>query len=302
MNCNFEISCPAKTFILGEYGALTGGSAILINTGPRFSCRILKTTKASSFLFPEKSSIHQWIQKHPDIFKNLSLEWSDPYGGVGGLGFSSAQFNILYAYTCLLKSQSLEKVKLETLWRDYRNTEFEGQKPSGTDILSQWAGGVCLIKQDPIMVQSITSPFEGFNCVMIHTGLRMKTHEHLKDLKFSDNSDLKVLADQGVSALENKKDEDFIRIVNEYGKALDSMGFVLPEVRKTVEELRQIPEVLAVKGCGAMSAEVIIVFFKTEDSESLKKKVAHMNVITEGLQVTYGIEAHKCNISKEVFA
>ena len=37
-----EISCPAKTFILGEYAVLDGGSAIVLNTAPRFVCRIQK--------------------------------------------------------------------------------------------------------------------------------------------------------------------------------------------------------------------------------------------------------------------
>ena len=37
-----EISCPAKTFILGEYAVLDGGPALVLNTAPRFVCRIQK--------------------------------------------------------------------------------------------------------------------------------------------------------------------------------------------------------------------------------------------------------------------
>ena len=293
MSC-IEISCPAKTFVLGEYGVLDGGPAILINSAPRFACRISENSKSSSvFDFPEKSPVGQWFKENQETFRNVSLEWLDPYKGKGGLGFSSAQFNILYAYSFLRKYGSLDQVKPLALWKTYCSLEFEGQPPSGADILSQWIGGVCLFEQDPLTVQSITSSLPELDCVMIHTGVRIKTHEHLKQLKLPKLSELTSLARVGVEAMEQGREEDFIQIVNEYGEVLNRMGLTLPHVQKTVRELKSLPETQAAKGCGALSAEVIILFYKKEDAESLKNKISRMDIVSDSLQITYGIEAHK---------
>lgn len=293
MGC-IEISCPAKTFVLGEYGVLDGGPAILINSAPRFVCRISKNSESPSpFDFPEKSPVGQWFKENQSIFQNISLEWFDPYKGKGGLGFSSAQFNILYAYGFLRKHGSLDQVKPLDLWKNYCALEFEGQSPSGADILAQWIGGVCLFEQNPLTVQSITSSLPDLDCVMIHTGVRIKTHEHLKELQLPKLSELIRLARVGIEAMEQGREEDFIQIVNEYGEALSRMGFALPVVQKTVQELKSLPEVKAVKGCGALSAEVIILFYKKEDEETLRSKISHLDIVSDSLQITYGIEAHE---------
>ena len=293
MGC-IEISCPAKTFVLGEYGVLDGGPAILINSAPRFVCRISKDSKSpSSFDFPEKSPVGQWFKENQNIFRNVSLDWLDPYEGKGGLGFSSAQFNILYAYSFLRKHGSLDQVKPLALWKNYCALKFEGQPPSGADILSQWIGGVCLFEQNPLTVQSITSSLPDLDCVMIHTGVRIKTHEHLKQLQLPKLSELISLARVGIEAMEQGREEDFIQIVNEYGETLNRMGFVLPAVQKKVQELRSLPEVKAVKGCGALSAEVIILFYKKEDGEALRSKISHLDIVSDSLQITYGLEAHE---------
>ena len=300
MSC-IEISCPAKTFVLGEYGVLDGGPAILINSAPRFACRISENSKpVSAFNFPEKSPVGQWFKENQKIFQNVSLEWLDPYKGKGGLGFSSAQFNILYAYGFLRKYGSLDQVKPLALWKTYCGLEFEGQPPSGADILSQWIGGVCLFEQNPLTVQSITSSLPELDCVMIHTGVRIKTHEHLKQLQLPKLSELISLARVGVEAMEQGQEKDFVQIVNQYGEALNRMGLTLPHVQKTVRELKALPEAQAVKGCGALSAEVIILFYKKKDEESLKSKISQLDVVSDSLQITYGVEAHEQSKPKEV--
>lgn len=292
MSC-IEISCPAKTFVLGEYGVLDGGPAILINSAPRFLCRISRNSKnPSPFHFPEKSPVGQWVKENQEIFQNVSLEWVDPYQGKGGLGFSSAQFNILYAYSFLHQNKSLDQVQPLALLKTYCELDFEGQPPSGADILSQWVGGVCLFEQNPLTVQSITSSLPDLDCVMIHTGVSIKTHEHLKELKLPELSELTSLARIGVEAMEQGREQDFVQIVNEYGEALNRMGFSIPSVQEKVKELRSLPEAKAVKGCGALSAEVIILFYKKGDGESLKSKISNLDVVSDSLKITYGIEAH----------
>ena len=287
-----EISCPAKTFILGEYGVLDGGSAVLINTGPRFRCVFSKDTKASPLAFPKKSPVSQWALSHREDFKDLSLKWTDPFEGKGGLGFSSAQFNMLYGYSLMRQGLSLDQISPQKLWRVYREMEFEGWVPSGADVVSQWVGGVCLFQQDPLRVRSLTLPLPSIECLIVRTGDRLNTYEHLRDLKLNDVSVLKELAQAGVAAMESCNEEEFLRIVNEYGLALISQGFVTENTRSILKELRGFSEIKALKGCGAMGAEVIIVFYKKEGDKNLKEKLSDLEIITDSFQITYGVEAH----------
>ena len=291
MFTNIEISSPAKTFLIGEYSVLDGGSAILLNTSPRFSCFISKGPFNSSF--PPKSATGQWVRKNWDIFKDVQFEWNNPYKDKQGLGFSSAQFNILYAYTQLAKGLSLVEVRIEKLWQDYLSLDFEGQIPSGADVLSQWVGDVSMFKQDPFELYSITSSLPDVDCFLIHTNERVKTHEHLKNLKLPNLSHLKTLSDQACEAVKASQDKELMSLVTEYSKTLKDLGFFIPSVYSLVEELMEIPEVLSAKGCGAMSAEVVIVFCNKKDTSSLRNKLKHVDIISDSSCLTYGTEFHE---------
>ena len=137
-----EISCPAKTFILGEYAVLDDGPAVVLNTAPRFTCRIQKTSKPTPLNLAENSPAGQWLRKNSHDFQNTLLEWFSSYKNKGGLGFSSAQFNILYAYSFILREGSIDQIKPQDIWKSYRSLKFEGFLPSGADVITQWIGGV----------------------------------------------------------------------------------------------------------------------------------------------------------------
>ena len=287
-----EISCPAKTFILGEYSVLDGGPAVLINTAPRFQCVFLKDSGAKPLSFPKKSPVSQWALSHKEEFKDLSLKWTDPFQGKGGLGFSSAQFNMLYSYSLMRQGISLDQISPQKIWRVYREMEFEGWIPSGADVVSQWVGGVCLFQQNPLRVRSLMLPLPSIECLIVRTGERLNTYEYLKNLKLKDVSILKNLAQEGVIALESSDEKTFLRIVNEYGLALSDQGFVTENTKNILQELKNFKEIEALKGCGAMGAEIIILFYKKEHDESLRKKLSHLQIITDSSQITYGVEAH----------
>lgn len=287
-----EISCPAKTFILGEYSVLDGGPAVLINTAPRFRCVFSKDSQAKPLSFPKKSPVSQWASGHQEEFKDLSLKWTDPFQGKGGLGFSSAQFNMLYGYSLMRQGVSLDQISPQKIWRVYREMEFEGWIPSGADVVSQWVGGVCLFQQNPLRVRSLMLPLPSIECLIVRTGERLNTYEYLKDLKLKDVSALKNLAQEGVIALESGDEKSFLKIVNEYGLALSDQGFVTEHTKNILQELQTFKEIKALKGCGAMGAEMIIIFYKKEQDENLRKKLSCMEIITDSSQITYGVEAH----------
>ena len=291
-----EISCPSKTFILGEYGVLAGGPAVLINTRPRFQCGFRKKSKKSApdpFFFHKKSPASRWAESHKKDFQGLSLKWDDPFEGRGGMGFSSAQFNILYGYSLLQQGLSLDQISPQKLWRVYREMEFEGWTPSGADVVSQWVGGVCLFQQNPLRIRSLTLPLPSIECLIVRTGQRLNTYEHLRNLQIGNVSVLKSLAHEGLKAMESGEEKDFLRIVNEYGKALARLGFVTNKTLRILKELQRLKEVKAMKGCGAMGAEVVIIFYKKKHEIFLRKKLSGFEILTDSSQITYGLEIHK---------
>lgn len=316
-----EISCPAKTFILGEYAVLDGGSAIILNTAPRFACRIQKghkknglgpeensptrpsTGKESSrkqFDLAEHSPAGQWVRKNPHDFQSVDLEWINPYENKGGLGFSSAQFNILYAYSFILRSGSIDQIKPQEIWRSYKGLHFEGFLPSGADVISQWVGGVGVFEQNPLSVETLISSLPDLHCLVLRTGEYFETHKYLKNFQLGDVSDLKKLAHEGVQAIKQKNEEAFINSINDYRKALLAQNYVCPKTQELLDRLVQIKSIKACKGCGAMGAETLIVFYNKQDEEEVKKEVSFLECVADVGHLTYGVTFHKLTKPGEI--
>ena len=284
-----EISCPAKTFIMGEYAVLDGGPAIVLNTAPRFVCRIQKNSKAPKPNLPENSPAGQWLKKNPHDFQNVHLDWINPYKQKGGLGFSSAQFNILYAYSSILREGGIDQIKPQEIWRSYLSLQFEGFLPSGADVITQWVGGVSVFEQNPLSVETLTSSLPALYCLVLSTGEYFETYKYLKNLKLSNVSDLKKISQQGVQSIKQRDETAFIDAVNEYGEALKGHNYITEKSQRIIKQLGKIKAIKACKACGAMGAETLIIFYKKEDEEEIKKEVSFLECLTDGNHLTYGV-------------
>ena len=290
-----EISCPSKTFALGEYGVLDGGPAVLLNTVPRFSCRIESCAKGQKAEIAAKSPAGQWLSKHPSDFSKARQKWSDPFKGRGGFGLSSAQFNILYACHALWQGRTIDQIPPQEIWRAYKSLKFEGHAPSGADTVSQWVGGVCVFEQEPLAVESLTLSLPDLECLIAKTGAALKTHEYLRELKLPDVSDLKRIAAEGVRAIKRRDEDSFLMAINGYGRAMALKGFLAPEVKEALDKISGLKEVKAIKGCGAMGAGAIIVFHKKEHEAYLREKMSFLEIVADASQLTYGVESHKAS-------
>ena len=312
-----EISCPSKTFIIGEYAVLNEASAILLNTKPRFSCLIKQGVKDSILssredLLQDSSGkifsnidifqnkyIKEWIKKYSIGSQKCLLEWSDPHNGRGGFGFSTAQFNILYAYSCYLKDISIEKVKSKEVWRTYRGMDFEGCPPSGADLIAQWADGLCVFKQKPLSVESYMAVFPSLDYFILRTGEKLDTYKYLKEFQKPETYDLEKIVTDAVVALETRNENQFIESVNEYRKVLLKKNLVTNTTKNILEKISTIKNIKAYKGCGAMGAETVILFFDTEHKEEIKQELLDFEIIADKEQITYGVEYHKVTKMKE---
>ena len=330
-----EISCPSKTYVLGEYGVLDGGPAVLLNTAPRFKCLVGSSargqargqgqdqTRGAIEEIAESSPAGQWARRHSLEFSGARLKWSDPFEGRGGFGFSSAQFDILYACHALWQGRTIDQIKPQEIWRAYKSLKFEGQAPSGADAVSQWVGGVCVFEQEPLAIESLTHSLPDLECLIARipaeagaaadfksrAGSRkasaradLRTYEYLKSLKLPDVSDLKRIAAAGAGAVKGRDEEGFLEAINSCRRALEQKGFVAPPAKEALEKLSGLPEIKAMKGCGAMSAGAIIVFHKKEHEDYLREKMSFLEIIADTSALTYGIEAHKVTAPPEAAA
>ena len=295
-----EISCPAKTFILGEYAVLDGGPALIMNTAPRFICRLQKSPGPHSSSLPDNSPAGQWALKNKQDFQSTQMDWFSAYGQKGGLGFSSAQFNILYAYSFILREGAIDQISPREIWRSYRSLQFEGFMPSGADVISQWVGGVGVFEQNPFSVETLTSSLPDLHFLILRTGEHFATYRYLKDFKLGDVSNLKRIAEEGIKAIKKQDEEAFVSAVNDYRRELERKHYLTAKSRDILEKISHIKAVRAFKACGAMGAETLIVFYSRKDEEEVRRKTSFLECVADETRLTYGVAFQKLTKPEEI--
>lgn len=249
---NFLIS--AKTFLLGEYAALQGYPAIIINTSPCF--QISQSNEPTlEGIHPDSPAGQFWRAYGPP---DKGLKFSDPYHGMGGLGASSAQF--LGAYQAYLGAQhrALDFHELLAMYELF-TWNGEGMKPSGYDVLAQLYKTCVYVSRQPFEVSSLTWAFENMTIVLLHTGVKCVTHLHLHELQtLPDLKSLAHLVAQAKHAIINNHPSMLIHCINAYDAQLQAFGWVTATTRQWLDKLKTYPGVLAAKGCGAMGSDVLL--------------------------------------------
>lgn len=260
---------PAKTFLLGEYAALAEGSAIILTTTPYFELSLTDEDE-SSLIHPQSPAGKWWAQnQHSEIF----LKWYDPYNGRGGLGASSAQFLACYWATCHLDHK---KFDVHSMLEAYYQTSWtgEGLRPSGYDVIAQTKIGCVYINKQKNSVESYPWVFEDLSFLIIHTGVKLATHHHLMKTTLPTNiSYLSSLVDKAKLAFEQLNSTQLINAINEYHQILCSLNLVAEHSLELINSIKANPEVVAIKGCGALGADTILILTKRTDILSLRKKL-----------------------------
>ena len=261
---------PAKTFLLGEYAALLGAPAIVMTTSPCFEIRLTET--------PGLHGIHEaspaglfWL-KSPHADKGL--DWHDPYQGCGGMGASSAQFIGAYRASKHLSNQAFDQAEMLDL---YFKHAFAGQgiRPSGYDVLAQSMHGCVYIDRTNKLVTSYEWPFKDLACLLIHTGQKLATHHHLQDLDLPQKlNTLSQLVEQGKQAFEQTNSASFITAINAYHAELSNMQLVADHTLQAIAEFKELPDILAVKGCGAMGSDIILLVVPAKKQDNITQTIS----------------------------
>ena len=283
-----KISFPSKTFLIGEYAVLEGAPAVLLNTEPRFSFSI--TEQKGENCFHSQSPAGQWLNLHPEILKSFHIEYQDPYEERGGFGFSSAQFNLVYLLGEMLKGHAFEKNDLLQMWRAYRALAFKGQIPSGADVISQWLGDVCLFSFNPFEAYSISWPFADLDFFLIRTEVKLNTWEHLDQIKEENFSGLSSIVKKAIACMDKSNKEGFISALDEYALELQKQGLVHQNTESFLNKIKTIKSVITAKGCGAMGAEVVAVFFDPKNREEVRASLKEENIIVNSSDLSSGVK------------
>lgn len=302
-----RLTCPSKTFFIGEYAILHGAPAFILNTQPRFAMSFTKR-HIPSFSFGRihpQSPAGRWMRRYADVFRYFKPQFYDPHRYRGGCGASTAQFLSAYVFS---KWQSygnkLPEINPEDLLRDYLSVAWSGQgtAPSGADLISQFHGHITYFDRRAFKIETLQWPFADLSFLVVRTGHKIATHHHLQSLKPFAIEEFKNLCDQLYQAFKNKHKNQVIEIVNAYHQALHEHHFVADKTMNLLTTLKKWPEVLAIKGCGAMGADTLFLLCLKENLSEVKNKLrAHrLHYIADESHLTTGIELRSTLKHKDI--
>lgn len=256
---------PSKTFFFGEYVAMYGGPALIALTNPVFSKDEQKT------LHPECLASRLWKKQ-----TGQQCPWglNDPYHKKGGLGASSAEF--LLAYRHFFDEQQMG---LEHLHQSYISCVNSGHLPSGYDLLAQTGFGCSLIQAKPFKVSSYDWHFDDLGFVLIHTNKKLATHEHLKTVEGGiDWRRLMLSTETGCEAFLDADSDKWIKATMSFYHDLLKQNLVTPYTQYLIDECNQDMPIVAAKGCGALGADVIVLYMREEKLQLICEQLEQKNL------------------------
>ena len=290
-------SIPGKTFLAGEYLALNGGPALIFASKPVFELTAVRSPEKSWPNWHPDSPAGAFLQQHADFFSGFKLNFSESYEGRGGFGASTAQFLAVYALW-LFKEQST--LQMETLL-DFRHllSEYEkyawngeGTKPSGADLIGQLKGALTFFERSQGLISVKSWPFVDLDFLLVHTGNKLATHEHLKSLSAFSDQGLRRAFEKIKLSFETADSSQFIAGILDYAEELKHLNFTCEATLKILEKLKSIPGVRAAKGCGALGADVVLIVCQKSLAANVKAAVDKMNLacLTSAEQVSPGLQ------------
>ncbi len=274
---------PAKTFLLGEYAALADLGAIILTTAPCFELTLTDIPGLDG-IHPESPAGRWWHQAGD---KQHGLHWYDPLNHCGGMGASSAQFVGAYLATAFLRhSPPIHQEMLAAYWQCA--WQGQGLRPSGYDVLAQSLSCSQVSDELPACIsmhridnrlESYPWPFRDLAFIIAHTGHKLATHHHLFDTTLpEDVARLDALVTTAHRALIKADSRVLVDAVNDYHQALLSMNRVSEYTQQLISNLQGQPGLLAIKGCGAMGADVLICLTTIEDVSVIQNRLREMNL------------------------
>lgn len=263
LKSQLNLSIPGKTFLMGEYLALSGGPSLVVAALPAFRFDFY-VGHSEDLLHPE-SPAGLLLQKIKSEIGSLRLEMHDPYHGRGGFGASTAQFLALWLYARALNKKAATDIDAKIAgecWDEYQKLFSGDVKPSGADLVNQMSGGLTAWNAKTRDLLRLDWPFPDLRLHLFKTNHKVKTHEHLQqiDLKKIPMERLCDILEVAIQAAKEKNSSQFLRQSILYTEALRDAKLQDEKTIDLMEKISLLPDVLSVRGCGALGADVMVVY------------------------------------------
>ncbi|MCC5791657.1 MAG: hypothetical protein JJT82_03490 [Legionellaceae bacterium] len=278
---------PAKTFLLGEYAALADAAAIIATTRPCF--QVEKTSEPVLTGIHPLSPAGQYWQHHAKA--TYGLRFVDPWQGQGGLGASSAQFIgawLAQAETAMVAGGDHEADLLAAYYQFA--WDGTGVRPSAYDLMAQRAGGLFFCNRRQHTARSVRWSLPDLDFILVHSGQKLATHHYLQQETLPDcAAELGQYSNDGWQALQNQDTALWIASVQKAGLCLQKAGLLAAHSQDLITQFSALPAVFCAKGCGAMGADVIAVFFTATARSELSQFCARhqLPILASSLDIYY---------------
>lgn len=276
---------PGKTFLTGEYSVLVGGAALGLATKPYFEVSVLESTENNQPFHSESSA-----GKFLNITKNkYQIIFEDSYQKLnikGGFGRSGAEF---------LSVMLAEGKTFQEIMDCYRQINQNiKNKPSGADLAFQYYGGICLAQIYKNEYKSFEWPFADLNFFVVATGIKVNTHTHLNDLDLENAKHLPKFSNQVIESFLNKNEKEFINNLSNWSRELNQCGLQLEESWVLKKNLEVYNEILLVKPCGALGADVILVFYQKSQKFKVENIIQNydLKIVSESQDLSKGLVSY----------
>lgn len=294
------VCIPGKTFLVGEYLALSGGPSVVVTTAPafQFSWSVKESVSPKiTHPFHQDSPAGRFLNRLKQLTYDVEIEFQDPYRGAGGFGGSTAEFLGSWMFSRWLTGDAVSKT--DSQWCDelhdhreqvcpvWTSERFGGGRfmdvlesyaefqplASGADLVSQLTGGVAIWNRNKQVMRRFGWPFEGLQLSLLQTGKKLRTHEHLKavtPLNSEAQQEMALWVGDAIQAFSVADGNRLSAAVRGVGKLLAAQGLVAEHTLRALRDLSEMAGVRAAKGCGAMGADVVAVLHDDSALPELK--------------------------------
>lgn len=288
---NFQI--PGKTFLVGEYSVLLGGAALGLATRPYFDYQIFEETQLSSEIKLQLTTFHPespaglYLKKNGQPQYIIFKDQYQMHGAIGGFGRSTAEY-----FAAITSDLLVNKKTFFQILNEYKALhQHKLIPPSGMDLAFQFFGQITLADSTHQFYQTLNWNFLNLDFYLISTGMKISTHDHLSQLDINKLADLLPISDAAIKAFQENNEMRFLEAMKNWCKKLVEKSLTHVNSLKMIHHLEKNSEIYLVKPCGALGADVLLVFFDKKNKKSVEQILlnnqyqiqAHSSDLTNGL-------------------
>ena len=162
---------------------------------------------------------------------------------------------------------------------------------------------ITLVDRSIEKIESTSWPFTQLKFALARTGEKIATHIHLNQLRLREIEALRLPVRMVWQGMIEADEDMFLSGLNRFAERLEKKDWVAPSTRSLMKRLSFIEEIVGMKGCGALGADVLFIAYRsTPDSDLLRQlKDLGLEIVATSDDLCPGFEkARPDKVPKEV--